>query len=191
MKQTDTHKDRDPLNLGRLPLLEPEADGWPGVKAALQADRRRKSFHLAGRWAAAAGLVLAVGLFTVHMTRQAPSGADPQLTESSVGQPGTAVAPGESGVVDAGETPAIADFVALSQTLERRLRGLRDQTGSLSGEAVIYIAELEDMVARVDGAISEDPGSVDLWGQRVNLLLDLEMIYQHHWEREYGRMAAL
>ena len=52
------------------------------------------------------------------------------------------------------------------------------------------MAELEDMVAQVDSELSYDPESVSLWGQRVNLMLDLAQIYQHQWEREYGRMAS-
>ena len=35
------------------------------------------------------------------------------------------------------------------------------------------------------------PDSINLWGQRVNLLLDLAQLYQHQWERQYGRMASL
>ena len=45
------------------------------------------------------------------------------------------------------------------------------------------------MVAQVDTRLSVSPGSINLWGQRVNLLLDLAQIYQQQWEREYGRMA--
>ena len=85
----------------------------------------------------------------------------------------------------------LTDLIAMSQMLEIRLKGLRDGTGALPGQSALYVAELEDMVAMVDGELSFDPESLDLWGQRVNLLLDLEYIYQHQWEREYGRMASL
>ncbi len=55
----------------------------------------------------------------------------------------------------------------------------------------MYVAELEDLVAQVDTELSFSPRSVNLWGQRVNLLLDLAQIYQHQWERDYSRMASL
>ena len=57
--------------------------------------------------------------------------------------------------------------------------------------SAVYVAELEDLVAQVDNELSFTPGSVNLWGQRVNLLLDLAQIYQSQWERYYGRMASL
>ena len=68
---------------------------------------------------------------------------------------------------------------------------MRDETSGMPAQSAIYIAELEDMIARVDGELSYNPESLDLWGQRVNLLLDQEVIFQHQFEREYGRMASL
>ena len=44
----------------------------------------------------------------------------------------------------------------------------------MPAESVIYVTELEDLVARVDHELSITPESVELWSQRVNLLLDLE-----------------
>ncbi|NND46008.1 MAG: hypothetical protein HKN58_11865 [Xanthomonadales bacterium] len=46
-------------------------------------------------------------------------------------------------------------------------------------------------MAQVDQQLSYSPDSVNLWGQRINLLLDLAQIYQHQWERDYGLMASL
>ena len=61
----------------------------------------------------------------------------------------------------------------------------------MPAESAIYVAELEDLIAQVDSQLSQTPGSIDLWGQRVNLMLDLAQIYQQQWEIDYGRMASL
>jgi hypothetical protein len=82
-------------------------------------------------------------------------------------------------------------LISISQTLEAQLKSLRDHTGSMPADSAIYVAELEDLVAQVDNELSYSPDSLNLWGQRVNLLLDLAQIYQHQWETDYGQMASL
>ena len=48
-------KERDPLNLGSLPLVTPPADNWPEIKAALLKQSRRRRFaRYAGATLAAA-----------------------------------------------------------------------------------------------------------------------------------------
>ena len=61
----------------------------------------------------------------------------------------------------------------------------------MPASSAVYVAELQDLVAQVDSELSYSPDSMNLWGQRVNLLLDLAQIYQQQWEREYGQMASL
>jgi len=61
----------------------------------------------------------------------------------------------------------------------------------MPAKSAIYVAELEDLIAQVDNELSLKPDSIDLWGQRVNLMLDLARIYQQQWQIDYGRMAAL
>ena len=61
----------------------------------------------------------------------------------------------------------------------------------MPAESAIYIAELEDLIAQVDSELSLTPDSIDLWGQRINLMLDLAQIYQQQWQIDYGRMASL
>jgi len=53
------------------------------------------------------------------------------------------------------------------------------------------VAELEDLIAQLDNELSMTPDSIDLWGQRVNLMLDLAQIYQQQWQIDYSRMASL
>jgi hypothetical protein len=85
----------------------------------------------------------------------------------------------------------IIALIGLSQNMEEQVKKLRQETGSMPAESAIYVAELEDLIAQVDNELSLTPDSVDLWGQRVNLMLDLAQIYQQQWEIDYGRMASL
>lgn len=182
MKQTAHNKSprnpdaRDPFGLGELPLLEPGHDGWAQIQARLSADRQgRRRMRIGAGLAIAASLVLALGVV--------------------LRQPSTPIngpAPAQTAQMDqATEAAPLQDLIAMSQILEQRLRQLRDQTSSMPSESAVFVAELEDLVARVDGQLSAQPKSLDLWTQRVNLMLDLEYLFQHQFEREYGRMASL
>ncbi len=172
---------RDPLGLADLPHINPDHDDWSAIRAAIEADTadrhgdqptQRPGWRRFGGLAAAASLVLAVVLSLGQQDAPGP-------TASPLATPTVAV----NGDVD--------ELIAMSQVLETRLRRLRADTGALPARSVLWVSELEDMIARVDGELSMAPESVDLWGQRVNLLLDVESIYVHQFEREYGRMASL
>jgi hypothetical protein len=75
--------------------------------------------------------------------------------------------------------------------MEKQVKKLRLETSSMPAESAVYVAELEDLIAQVDSELSFKPDSTDLWGQRVNLMLDLAQIYQQQWQIDYGRMASL
>jgi hypothetical protein len=75
--------------------------------------------------------------------------------------------------------------------VEAQVKEMRQETSSMPAESAIYVAELEDLIAHVDSELSMTPDSIDLWGQRVNLMLDLAQIYQQQWQIDYGRMASL
>jgi hypothetical protein len=176
-------QEQDPLGLRDLPMLTPDEDGWPAIERALlvhrQTLRRRR---VAGGWlAAAASVVLVIGL-AVRQPGPAPAESTQPPAGSSTGQAATA---------SAGDGETVDSLIAMSQMLERQLRDLREESGPLPAESVVYLAELEDLVAQVDNELSYTPDSVNLWSQRVNLLLDLAQLYQHQWERQYGRMASL
>ncbi len=167
---------QDPLGLRDIPLLEPDTDGWPAIKQALeqqQADKQR--WRKASSWlAVAASLVLVV----VLTTRQ-------QDVEQATSATQAAQFVSDNGMEN------IEALISLSQILESQLRGFGEDTGSISASSTVYIAELQDLVAQVDRELSYSPDSINLWARRVNLLLDLALIYQHHWEEEYGQMASL
>jgi hypothetical protein len=178
-------KQEDPLNLQSLPMVSPPADGWPAVEAALRQDARRRGLKrfAFGGLAAAAAAVLAVGLYlNMPGPGAGPVPAEPDL---ALGEP-----------PPAGETPdpqaqRLNDLVDLSQQLESRLRLLRAEGGSLPASAVVYQVELEDLVVQVDEELSRQPDSIALWNQRVNLLVDLERLYQNRLRREYRHYASL
>lgn len=174
-------KQGDPLGLGALPPLEPDFDGWPEIRQALESgDGHRPRWRQTVTWlAAAASVVLALAL----VIRQGD--------EVSVGQPEAVQTAQTAQPADADPLATVDSLIAMSQTLERQVEELRDNTVSMPASSAAYVAELEDLVAQVDQQLSYSPDSLNLWGQRINLLLDLAQIYQNQWERNYGLMASL
>jgi hypothetical protein len=159
-------KERDPLNLSSLPLVTPPSDDWPLIRSALvKQQRRQRVVRFSGSILAAAAMVmLAVGLF-IHQPALAPvPEAAPQTLDS---------------------------LVALSQQLERRVRTFRSGVGGMPTDSLVYQVELEDLIAQVDDELSMRPDSLELWSQRVNLLLDLSLLYENQLRRDYQRMASL
>lgn len=186
-EHSDQREIRDPFGLGELPLMEPEKDGWAQIQSALQSQRRsRRNQRIGLGLAMAACLMLVVGLFVYQPTTQIEGPGNLETAQNS--EPPV---PLDGDLATNGETAPLQDLIAMSQMLEQRLRLLRDQTSAMPSESTAYVAELEDLVARVDGQLGIQPESLDLWTQRVNLMLDLEYLFQHQFEREYGRMASL
>lgn len=187
---------RDPLGLSDLPMIDPPTDGWADVRAALQQDQGQAQERSVGRHRGfAAGLAAAACLMLVAGLVFFPGG--------DRGMPGTAEGLAEHDASVSTELAAnpeddrpqsevsVGELIALSQGLERRLRTLRNTTTAMPADSAVYLAELEDLIARVDSQLSDTPGSIDLWSQRVNLMLDIEALFQHQFEREYGKMASL
>lgn len=174
-------KERDPLNLSSLPQIAPPVDGWPEIKAALiqdqqnQHQQKRRFTRFAGSALAAAAVVtLAIGLF-IHQP------------ESNL-----AVAPTASPMASAaGSAQPLESLISLSQQMENRVRTFRTEIGGMPTNSLVYQVELEDLIAQVDNELSIQPDSVELWSQRVNLLLDLSRLYQNELRRDYRRMASL
>lgn len=177
-------QERDPLNLASLPLVSPPADDWPVIAAALRKQHSRKRIvTLAGSaLAIAATVILAVGVF-VYRPYGIPAG-----TSDSQPLQATQVTPVSS---DGPQTNTLDSLITLSQQLESNLRKIRSQAGVMPTSSVIYQVELEDLVAQVDEELSMRPGSMDLWSQRINLMLDLSQLYQNELRREYREMASL
>lgn len=172
----------DPLGLRDLGAIEPGYDGWAQIASALhdrQAGKHR--WRRSAAWLAIAAsllLVLGISLFTTKIS--APPG-----------QPAEGLA---TTIANSASLPVkdnIDALIGLSQNMEEQVAKLREETGAMPAESAIYIAELEDLIAQVDTGLSMAPDSVDLWGQRVNLLLDLAQVYQQQWQIDYSRIASL
>jgi hypothetical protein len=174
LKQSTT----DPLGLRKLDAIEPAYDGWAQIESALQGHQQGKhKRQRAGAWlAVAASLVLIVSITLRNTDEQAP------LTE-----PATSA----TSLASVSVPDNLSAMIGLSQKMEEQLKNMRQETGSMPAESAIYVAELEDLIAQVDNELSLTPDSIDLWGQRVNLMLDLAQIYQQQWQIDYGRMASL
>ena len=159
-------KERDPLNLGSLPLVAPPSDNWPMIRSALvkHQRRRRVTRYSGGLLAVAAMLTLTVGLFIQQPTLAPAPVAAPHPLDS---------------------------LIVLSQQLETRVRSYRSEVGGMPTDSLVYQVELEDLIAQVDDELSMRPDSLELWSQRVNLLLDLSQLYQNQLRRDYQRMASL
>lgn len=184
MTAHDQWKDNtsDPLGLRELETIEPGYDGWAQVESALQSHQNSKrNWHRAGRFlAVAASLVLVISITLRSTDNNTP-----------VGLPLSGPATQETNLASVQEKDNINALIGLSQNMEEQVKKLRQETGSMPAESAIYVAELEDLIARVDNELSMTPDSIDLWGQRVNLMLDLAQIYQQQWQIDYGHMASL
>ena len=166
-------KERDPLNLRSLPLVAPPSDDWPLIRSALvKHQRRRQVARYSGGLSIAAMLMLAVGLF-IHQPAPAPSSAPVSAT------------------ADTTAPQTLDSLITLSQQLETRVRSFRSEVGGIPTDSLVYQVELEDLIAQVDDELSMRPDSLELWSQRVNLLLDLSQLYQNQLRRDYHRMASL
>ena len=184
---TPMQKQQDPLNLRALPLVSPREDLWPAIENGLRHSARRANARRAGAaLALAAAVVLAFGLILRLPTSGPAMVPTQQATTDDGAQPV---------LVDSGPQPAapadLEALIALSQRLKRRLRHIRAEVGDLPARAVVYQVELEDLVVQVDEELSRTPDSVPLWTQRVDLLMDLERLYQSGLRREYRQLASL
>ncbi len=182
---------QDPLNLSGLPMIEPPSDGWPAIETALKetaqaSSKRRKTFAYL---AVAATVTLAVGLYFQQDMSLLVESPTPGATEIVNSNPPamentTPTSENASGVT-------LAQLTIMSQELEKDLRLMRSGVGALPLDSAMYQIELEDLVAQVDDALSTTPDSKELWGQRVNLQMDLASLYRGQLRREYGQLASL
>ena len=172
----------DPLGLGDLDAIEPGYDGWAQIESALQVHQHRKRNwqRAGGALAIAASLVLVIGI-----TLRSTENMNPHEI------PGAELATPAPNLASVTMQDNINALIGLSQNMEEQVKELRQKTSSMPAESAVYVAELEDLIAQVDNELNLTPNSIDLWGQRVNLMLDLAQIYQQQWQIDYSRMASL
>lgn len=172
----------DPLGLGELEIIKPDYDGWSQIESALSTHQTRKRhWQKRGGWMAVAASLVLVLSIALRSTENQPSNSLPDDSFAT-----QSVEPASLVVND-----NVNALIGLSQSMEEQVKKLRQKTGSMPAELAVYVAELEDLIARVDHELSIKPDSLDLWGQRVNLMLDLAWIYQQQWQIDYGHMASL
>lgn len=177
----------DPLGLTELADIQPDFDGWADIEAAMKAHQVKRNRWRSGitTLALAASLLLVIGLSLKSLQTQSPAEMDlPSLATTSA-DPASA---SEKQASAGGEIEAL---IGLSRKMQNQVSRMRNDTVSMPAESALYVAELEDLIAQVDNQLSYSPDSIDLWGQRVNLLLDLAQVYQQQWHVDYGRIASL
>ena len=135
--------------LKALPALRPPRDRWPAVKSALRAQRSRRR-RTWGAWTGS--LALAATIAAVLLM-----------------QPGT-------------QSTAHAELTHVKQqsaTLEDSLQRYDTDGRVLSGHAAAVVADLEDRISILDGALAQreqsaqDAELVQLWQERVGLMREL------------------
>ena len=172
----------DPLGLSDIDSIEPGYDGWDEIKMALLAHQdRKRNWRRNGNWLAVAASLVLVVTITLHNSENNEPYSAP-INSTATQSLDLASIPVENN---------LTALIGLSQNVEAQLKEMRQETGSMPAESAIYVAELEDLIAQVDNELSVTPDSIDLWGQRVNLMLDLAQIYQQQWQIDYGRMVSL
>ena len=167
----------DPLGLRARDPLESRRDAWPDIEAALARDRQRRRRGVAGL-AVAASVLLTVALV---QKLPGPASATDPAAETARHEPARTELAGQE----------VDRLIVLSQQLEQQLRSLRGGVAAMPTEAVVAQAELQDLIAQVDFELSHEPDSVNLWGQRVNLLLDLHQLYRQELRRDGVLVASL
>lgn len=189
MNSQYTHHDNnpDPLGLQGLADIQPDFDGWSDIETALKAQQAKRKRWRAGfaTLALAASLVLVIGLSVKSLQTQPTAEMNLPTLATTSGDPASV------SVKEASASGEIEALIGLSSKMQSQVSQMRDDTVSMPAESALYVAELEDLIAQVDNELSYSPDSIDLWGQRVNLLLDLAQVYQQQWHIDYGRMASL
>jgi len=179
-----------PDALRELPLQAPAQSAWPQLAAQLAAQGLVRQATGAPRsarrrWlvpvALAAGVLLAAIAWPL-LRRDAPAPAP--TVAATVAQPGASMdtnaannanATNVQGSDAADAATRLASLQDRSQALEHWLRETQRAAAPLSGQDLAASAEIEDMIALVDGQLGAAPRDreVALWRRRVALLEDL------------------
>lgn len=183
LKHDPNRHSRDPLNLRGLPPLVPPADGWPAIRTAMDSYNRRRRLGYAAGLAALLVLVAGLAMLRPFEAPGVPPGS---------GAPEVAADVAPDGVAESRpDERTLGTLIAVSQQLEKRLRAVRGEAGDLPTEALAYQVELEDLVAQVDEELSMHPQALQLWNQRVRLLLDMNRLYEDQLRRNHHLVASL
>ncbi len=148
-----------------LPQLSPPPALWAAVRdqmdqQALARRSRRRGWMISGL-AAALALAVGIGVFTT------PSTQPPALDTAS-------------------STPASTELIQvrqLSALLEARLR--QQQVGAVSTGALESLVYLENELGWLDIRLASQPGDLELWQRRIELLDEMNRLYsRNHWQTQ-------
>ncbi len=135
--------------LKALPALRPPRDRWPAVRSALRAQRSRRR-RTWGAWTGSLALAATIAAVLL-MQPVTPSTAHAELNQVK----------------------------RQSATLEDSLQRYDTDGRVLSGHAAAVVADLEDRISILDGALvqreqsAQDAELVQLWQERVGLMREL------------------
>jgi len=135
--------------LKALPALRPPRDRWPAVRSALRAQRSRRR-RTWGAWTGSLALAATIAAVLL-MQPMTPSTAHAELSQVK----------------------------RQSATLEDSLQRYDTDGRVLSGHAAAVVADLEDRISILDGALvqreqsAQDAELVQLWQERVGLMREL------------------
>ncbi len=135
--------------LKALPALRPPRDRWPAVRSALRAQRSRRR-RTWGAWTGSLALAATIAAVLL-MQPMTPSTAHAELSQVK----------------------------RQSATLEDSLQRYDTDGRVLSGHAAAVVADLEDRISILDGALvqreqsAQDAELVKLWQERVGLMREL------------------
>jgi len=135
--------------LKALPALRPPRDRWPAVRSALRAQRSRRR-RTWGAWTGSLALAATIAAVLL-MQPVTPSTAHAELSQVK----------------------------RQSATLEDSLQRYDTDGRVLSGHAAAVVADLEDRISILDGALvqreqsAQDAELVQLWQERVGLMREL------------------
>jgi len=135
--------------LKALPALRPPRDRWPAVRSALRAQRSRRR-RTWGAWTGSLALAATIAAVLL-MQPLTPSTAHAELNQVK----------------------------RQSATLEDSLQRYDTDGRVLSGHAAAVVADLEDRISILDGALvqreqsAQDAELIQLWQERVGLMREL------------------
>jgi hypothetical protein len=178
-----------PEALRALPQQAPAQSVWPQLAAQLAAQGRARAQPAARlstrRWRVPAALAAGVLLVAIAWPLRQHKTPGPAVADATVSLPAASISTNAANSANATSKQStdrsadaatrLASLQDRSQALEHWLRETQRAAAPLSGQDLAAAAEIEDMIALVDGQLGAAPrdSEVRLWQRRVALLEDL------------------
>jgi hypothetical protein len=166
ISESMSHPNPLPERLRALSRFSPPAGGWAEMNRRLHA--RRRNYAIAGGgFALAASVLVGVGLVSLRPDAGVPAAAPGAVASRAAPRP---------------MSPALAQLISRSQTLERELSSLRPQVAVWDTDRDTRALLLETELRRVDEQLnfpeSSEKASEQLWRRRVRLMNALVELHE-------------